>query len=83
MELHVRFSDHNICGSQTRLAHHVKGHFENSEKNIFDSVKARERKENEERRDGCVPFSEVVDGRFAGEFYTPEAPGRPFGCPLA
>ena len=26
-------------------------------------------------KDGCVPFSEVVDGRFAGEFYTPEAPG--------
>ena len=36
---------------------------------------------NEDRKDGCVPFSEVVDGRFAGEFYTPEAPGRPFGCP--
>ena len=34
-------------------------------------------------KEQTVPFSEVVDGRFAGEFYTPEAPGRPFGCPRA
>ena len=37
-------------------------------------MKALERKENEDRKDGCVPFSEVVDGQFAGEFYTTRGP---------
>ena len=32
VELLGRFSDLNICGSRIRLAHHVKGHFENTEK---------------------------------------------------
>ena len=74
MELLVGFSDLNICGSQIRLAHNVKGHFENTEKTFFGSVKARESTENEDSKDGCVPFSEVVDGRFAGVFYTPPRP---------
>ena len=44
-------------------------------------MKARESTENEDRKDGCVPFSEVVDGRFAGEFYTPEVLGGRSAAP--
>ena len=29
------FLDLNICGSQIRLTHHVKGHFENTEKTFL------------------------------------------------
>ena len=63
----MAFPDLNICGSRIRFAHYVNRHFENTKKAFLVSAKARERKENEEIRDDCVPFSEVVDGRFAVE----------------
>ena len=34
-ELLVRLPDLNICGSRIRFAHHVKGHFENTEKTFL------------------------------------------------
>ena len=59
MELLGRFSDRNICERRIRLAHHVKGHFENTEKTFLVSVKALERKENEEIRNRPCHFLKI------------------------
>ena len=43
-------------------------------KKHFDTVKTRESKENEYRKDGCVPFSEVVDGAIRGRVFYSRGP---------
>ena len=68
----MAFPDLNICGSRIRFAHHVKGHFENTEKTFL--VRSRHENTRKTRKSSDIrviflkPLTVSRDER-AGRFY--------------